>query len=146
MIKTNYQQALKDFFIKLNLQEKKWKIIASDNTEHPFSNLDVIQSLNTSPDNAIKMILTTLEQQNGDVVKINNVLKQIAKSYCDNRIFLILALFEDYKKAKYYDQKDYFKNLINKFSENDLKEAGIYEQWKKITKPNNYWQLTPLMD
>lgn len=140
-----YKLAIQNFFKKLNLEKINWDIKASDDTIHSFSNLDIINSLNNAPEHSLKPILKTLEQQNDNTIGINNILKQIAKSYCDNRLFLIQALLDDYKKANTSELKKHFGNLIDKFTESDLKEAGIYEEWQQIKnqKIDHYWQLTP---
>ncbi len=140
-----YKIAIKKFFEKLNLSEVHWDIIASDDTVHPFTNHNIIISFDNGTEHTLKTILSTLEQQKGDRVKINNVLKQIAKTYCDNRVFLIQALLDDYKKANTSELKKHFQNLIDKFTETDLKKAGIYEEWQQIKnqKIDHYWQLTP---
>jgi hypothetical protein len=140
-----YKLAIQNFFKKLNLEKINWDIKASDDTIHSFSNLDIINSLNNAPEHSLKPILKTLEQQNDNIIGINNILKQIAKSYCDNRLFLIQALLDDYKKANTLKLRKHFQNLIDKFTESDLKEAGIYEEWQQIKnqKIDHNFQLTP---
>jgi t-SNARE complex subunit (syntaxin) len=132
-------KSLKNYFKRLKLSEIYWEIKADDDTVHPFTNLNVIQSFNHLSDEQAKAILHTLENFNSDRIKINNFLKTIAKSYCNNRIELIKGLYKDFKNANTDDLKNHFKELIDKFSDEDLEKAGLHF-WRK---KNHNWQLTP---
>lgn len=133
------KKALKQYFKKLHLSEVSWQIKADDETVHPFTNLNVIDALKNFKDEEANIILSNLQSLNGDRVKINHMLKSIAKSFCDNRIEVIKNLFKDFKNAKTDEQKKHFKDIIDFFSNEDLEKAGI-GFWRK---KNHNWQLTP---
>ena len=131
------QSKIVEYFAKLKLAEIQWEIVASDNSKHPFKNTDVIRSLYQLDDTKADQVLQALNQLNHDRTKINIFLKTIAKSYCDMRHSLIQALFQDYKNSNTEELKDHFYKVIARFSKEDMKKAGIYEEFKKISISNN---------
>lgn len=127
-----YRLAIKNYFDKLDLLEKKWKIEANDGTIHSFSNYNVIDSFQNMTNDSLKTILITLDQFNGSRIGINSYLKRIALEYCNNRHGMMKALIKDYKKSKDRKQKQQFARFIEKFPKTDLETANIYHEWQKI--------------
>ena len=121
-----------NYFTKLNLQRIQWIINADDGTQHPFSNIDVVNSLYNLDEEKGQGVLIALQKFGQDRIKINTFLKSIAKSYCDNRLLIIQGLLKDLKNSKTDEQKKHFYNLINNFGIADIKESGIYDEWKEI--------------
>tara|TARA_B100000475_G_C14786318_1_gene225633 strand:+ start:162 stop:563 length:402 start_codon:yes stop_codon:yes gene_type:complete len=128
----SYREQIKFFFDKLNLTRVHWNIVAEDGTIHPFTNIDVINSFLNCPEDGLKTTYVTLNQMHGDRMKINSFLKGIATHYCDNRFTLIKALKEDYEKQTSKEGKQFFYNLLAKFTESDLEKAEVLDFWKKI--------------
>lgn len=122
-----------NYFAKLNLQRIHWVIVADDGSQHPFSNIDVVNSLYNLDEEKGQGVIIALQKFGQDRIKINNFLKQVAKSYCDNRLLIIQSLLKDLKNSKTQEQKEHFYNLINNFGVADIKKSGIYDEWKKIT-------------
>ena len=129
---TLYREQIKFFFDKLNLTKVHWNIIAKDGTVHPFTNIDVINSFQNCPEDGLKDTYVSLNRMHGDRMRINSFLKGIATHYCDNRFTLIKALKEDYEKQTSKEGKEFFYNLLAKFTESDLEKAEVLGFWKKI--------------
>jgi hypothetical protein len=129
---TSYRDQIKFYFDKLNLAKVHWNIIADDETVHPFTNIDVINSFQNCPEDGLKSTYVTLCQMHGDRMQINSFLKGIATHYCNNRFTLIQALKEDYQKQTTKEGKKFFYDLLAKFTESDLDKAKVLGFWKKI--------------
>ena len=111
------------------MAEVKWLVVAEDGTKHPFTNKDVIKSLESLDNDKAEAVLRTLDSFYCDRLRVNTFLKSITKQYCDMRFDLIRALAEDFKKADTVKMKSHFYGLLKKFDVSDLKKAGVFDEF-----------------
>ena len=124
-----FQKKIISYFAKMNMAEVKWLVVAEDGTKHPFTNKDVIKSLESLDNDKAEAVLRTLDSFYCDRIRVNTFLKSIAKQYCDMRFDLIRALAEDFKKADTVKMKSHFYGLLKKFDVSDLKKAGVFDEF-----------------
>lgn len=134
-----YQKKIINFFAKMNMAEVKWLVVAEDGTKHPFTNKDIIKSLESLDNTKAEAVLKTLDSFYNDSVRVNTYLKSIAKQYCDMRFDLIRALTEDFKKADTIEMKAYFYGLLKKFDISDLRKAEVFDEFINMEKVIETW-------